>query len=44
MPGPTAYATETDSEIDTFLKLIDLNMTHEIIDRTNKYTLLTLCL
>ena len=37
MPGPTVYAKETDSEIHTFLKLIDLDTIDEVIDCTNKY-------
>ena len=36
MPGPTAYMKGTYSEINTFLRLIDLSMIDEIIDSNNK--------
>lgn len=37
MPRSTAYVKEIVSEIDIFLKLIDLNLIDEINDVNNKY-------
>ena len=38
MTGLTAYAKGTDTEFDTFLKLIYLTMIDENINCSNKYT------